>query len=95
MRIRPTEVRAIAALLDEPADSAEDLARMVIEKLAELREKRQEYVVLVAEPGMTSVRGFFDTPNQAKRALGKSIIASRPGVRGGVFPVIKSDTEEG
>lgn len=94
MRTRPTEVRALAALLNEPADDVEDLARRCIEKLAELREKRDEYVVLVMEPGMTTVRGFFDTPNQAKRALSKGhIVATQPGVRGGIFRVLKTEED--
>ena len=83
MRVLPTEVKAIAKMLNEPADSAEDLARSILLELEQLRSKRRHWVVITRDPtGLTSVWGTYSTVKEAERAIGKDIIASRPGTKG-------------
>lgn len=83
-RLRPTEVRAVAALLNDPADDVETLAEDVIRKLDELRAKRDVWVVLVRYPdsGIPGVFGPYDTENQANRAMGRDIVAYKEGTWG-------------
>ena len=56
-RLRPSEVKAVAALLNEPADSVEELAKDVIRKINELREGRKEYVVTLISDRIVSTPG--------------------------------------
>lgn len=81
-RLRPSEVKAVVALLDEPADSVEDLAKDVIRKINELREGRKEYVVTLISDGIVSTWGPYDTVKEASKRAGEFIIASKPGKKG-------------
>jgi len=81
-RLRPSEVKAVVALLDEPADSVEDLAKVVIRKINELREGRKEYVVTLISDGIVSTWGPYDTVKEASKRAGEYIIASKPGKKG-------------
>jgi hypothetical protein len=75
-------VKAVVALLDEPADSVEDLAKDVIRKINELREGRKEYVVTLISDGIVSTWGPYDTVKEASKRAGEFIIASKPGKKG-------------
>lgn len=90
-RVRPTEVRALAALLNEPADSSEDLARRCVETLDDLRAKRKEYVVVVNDSGLLSAWGPYATVKECQRAVGDPIIACKPGAKGFLL-VLHRDT---
>lgn len=82
MALRPSEVKAVAKILDEPADDVTDLARRVITAINESRHARKEYVVTLLSDGIVSTWGPYDTVKQAEKAVGRHIIASRPGKRG-------------
>ena len=67
---RPTEVKAIAALLTEGADSPEALAKAVIDKLDELRTDRPWFtVVSIMSDRWATGCGPFVTDNKARQAL--------------------------
>jgi hypothetical protein len=80
--LRPSEVKAVAKILDEPAEDVTDLARRVITTINESRMARKEYVVTLLSDGIVSTWGPFDTVKQAEKAVGRHIIASKPGKRG-------------
>jgi hypothetical protein len=61
MAARPTEIRLVAGLLEEPAEDVEELAKRVIEALDEDRTKRPSYVFQVAAEGMAFDVGPFAT----------------------------------
>lgn len=95
MRLRPTEVKAVAALLDSPADDVTDLARTVIQTLDEMRAARDVYVILLHNPGVGIVAfGTFDTRKQAERFMQKEVGAATEGARAGIRKLIKEWGEE-
>lgn len=66
---RPTEIKEIALLLESPADSAEALAREVIDKLDQLRSERTQWVLITQPvPGFTSAWGPFVSELKATKA---------------------------
>lgn len=67
--MRPTEVRAVAALLSTEASSAEELAKAIIKTLDELREDREYYSVNVTIAKEGYSMGPFNTENQAVSAV--------------------------
>lgn len=69
MAPRPTEVKAVEALLHEPAEDARELAVRVIEALDELRAERPFYVAAVGSEDATWAYGAFATARQAEKAL--------------------------
>ena len=81
-RLRPTEVKAVAAMLNEPANDEYELAENIMRKINELRAKRKDYVVFVLDGNMPSVWGPYETQNSATKAVGTTVIASRPGAKG-------------
>lgn len=83
------------ALLDDPADDVQTLAEDVIRKIDDLRAKRDSWVVLVRYPdnNLPGVFGLYDTEAQAKRAIGKDIVAYREGTTGGAFKVKQVNEE--
>lgn len=93
-RLRPTEVKAIAALLNEPADSVEDLARQVLARVDELRAGRKEYVVVLLDGRIVSTWGPYDTVKEAEKRVGRHIIASRPGKKG-ILTILHRDWGDG
>ena len=69
-RIRPTEHKAIVALLDAPAASVEDLATDVILKIDELREARADWYIVKVDPGVAvTLHGPYLTRNAAKKEI--------------------------
>lgn len=91
-RLRPSEVKAVAALLNEPADSVEELAKDVIRKINELREGRKEYVVTLISDRIVSTWGPYDTVKEATNRCGQFIIASKPGKKG-ILTILHRDWE--
>ena len=82
MALRPSEIKAVAKILDEPADDVTDLARQVITAINESRMARKEFVVTLLSDGIVSTWGPYYTVKQAEKAVGRHIIASKPGKRG-------------
>ena len=83
MRPLPSMIKKVAALLDEPADDVNELARAVVNKVYELCEQQGHYVVVVSEPGgLVHAWGPYATVKEAQRSVGDPIIATREGARG-------------
>ena len=94
-RVRPTEHRAVVELLDAPATSVEDLATDVIQAIDTLRAKRNDWVVVVYDPGVAvHVHGPYLTQNAARKDIGNNVFAASPGAYALVLPLI-TDIEEG
>lgn len=69
-RVRPLEHKAIVALLNDPADSVEDLATDVIQKIDAMRAERKDYYVLIYDPGVClHLHGPYVTKNAANKAV--------------------------
>lgn len=90
-RLRPTEVKAVAELLSQPAADEYELAESIVRTINDMRAKRKDYVVFVNDSGMPSVWGTFETINAAKKAVGATVIASLPGAQGYIVPLISGD----
>ncbi len=75
---RPTEIRAVAELLMEGADSPEDLAKLVIKTLDALRAERETYTIFCFWNQGAYSYGPYSTRHQAETALadGKVPMAS-------------------
>jgi hypothetical protein len=93
MAARPTEIKLVAGLLEAPAESVEELAKAVINALDENRKGRQEFVLVTYDKPMVYAYGPYSTKLQATKAVEKGqLVASREGVRAGVFPLCKEYT---
>ena len=88
--LRPTEVKAVAKILDEPADDVTDLAKHIIRTIDELRVARKEYVVVLISDGIVSTYGPYSTVKEAFKRSGEFIIASKPGKKG-ILTVLHRD----
>lgn len=85
-RPRPTEVRAVAALLQEPAEDAEELAGRIIQALEDLRADRPSWAVVVAtgDGHLMYAYGPFATQKQAESAVAKGKVPLIKGQRFGI-----------
>jgi hypothetical protein len=71
MRIKPTEVRLVAALLEEEHPDAESLAREIITRLDEKRMSDPMYILGTMLGDIPLIWGPFATANQASKAASK------------------------
>lgn len=78
MRLRPTEVKAVTALLEHEASSVEELAKAVIKTIDEMRESRDHYVVRI-NLGEDFAVGPFPTRNAAEAAARTMHPEAEPG----------------
>ena len=88
--IRPTERRAVAELLSEPADDAEELAGRIITALDGLRGQRPFAVVVTqvdGQPAVTWGNGPYSTEQQARKSVEKGTVPVVSGSRAMVFTV--------
>ena len=92
VRIRPTEVKALVEVLDAEHADVETLATEVIAALDRMRESRKRWCVVVHD-GLPSVYGPYDTPTQARKDVGKNIIAHTEGTRGTLCVLRTTDME--
>lgn len=73
-RPRPTEVKAIVALLEGEAEDVEELAVRVIQTLDEARADRPGFIVVKAHQGqLTYAYGPWATRLQAEKGLAKGL----------------------
>lgn len=84
---RPTEVRALVALLNQPADSVEELAKTLIRTLDELRQDRTDYLVLRKMGPMLDCYGPYVTANAAAKAVESGKIPALDGASFRVVPL--------
>lgn len=89
MAPRPTEVKALVALLSEEHEDVEELAKTVILRLDELRKDRPQYVVGARfirgdSTGHTMIYGPYPTPKGAEK-VGTKLVAPSAGSSWGVY----------
>jgi hypothetical protein len=79
MRPRAAEIRAITALLDQEWDNVDDLASTLISEVFGMAGKRDKWCVIMQDPRLgVFTYGPYDTENQARKAIGKSIVSPGP-----------------
>ncbi len=70
MRPRKAELEAVVALLDEPADDVESLARAVLMLAWDMLQARDRVGVVLDQPGVAvTLHGPFESRTQADRFL--------------------------
>jgi len=74
---KPTEIKKVAALLEQPADDAEDMAKKVWELVEQLLRERTQYVVFAVHPSLNIIQavGPYSTEAQLKKDYAKRIHA--------------------
>lgn len=82
MRLRPTEIKHLTAMLDDPADDVEQLARDILTYVYETWEKRPGWVFVMNDSGILSAWGPYDTVKEGMKRVGDPIVASKPGAKG-------------
>lgn len=79
MQPKVTEIRKVAALLDQEWPDVEDLARAVTQTVMDMVEAREQWCVLGLDSRLGAfVFGMYDTEGRAKKAIGKSIVSPGP-----------------
>lgn len=91
-RLRPTEVKAVAAALNEPADDVTDLAKHIINLLDEMRAGRKQYVIVHPQGRLLSTYGPYDTVKEASKRAGEYIQAMTPDTKG-IITILHKDPE--
>lgn len=89
-RPRPTLIRAVANLLQEPAEDAEELAERIIALIDELESEREKYAVVKtfgSDPRNLGAIGPFNTRKQAEKAISSGLIPFMPGERYQICPI--------
>lgn len=84
---RPTEVKAVAAAISEPAADATEAAKRAIQALDEARQDRTDYLVVRQAGGLAQAFGPYPTYNAAAKALTGGKIPAIDGSRFFVIPV--------
>lgn len=83
MRPTPTMIKAVAKMLNEPAEDVDTLARDVVNLIYTRWAEEGHYVVVVTEPSrLWHAWGPYKTVKEAHKAIGDPIIACREGARG-------------
>lgn len=67
--MRPTEVKAVAELLEHEAESTTELAKAIIKRLDVMRKDYDRWSVNIHLAGVKHSMGPFDTENQAVGAV--------------------------
>jgi hypothetical protein len=98
-RLKPTEIKAVAELLEAPASDTADLARDILRKVNEMRERESLWVVAVARPRREAqLFGPYLTQAEAKRAVDSGVVLTgfgdAPGIRIGYWRLQGRDEEE-
>ena len=79
MRPRAAEIRAIVAMLDREWDNVDELASTILNEAFGMAAKRDKWCVIMHDPRLgVFTFGPFDTENQARKAIGKSIVSPGP-----------------
>lgn len=84
---RPTEVKAVAAAISEPAADATEAAKRAIAALDEARRDRTDYLVVRQAGGLAQAFGPYPTYASAAKALTGGKIPAIDGSRFFVIPV--------
>ena len=75
MKAKPSEIKKMAALLEEEAESSEEMAKKVWELVEELTAKRDQYMAIAVYPSlkMAIAVGPYNTVNNLRKDYGKHI----------------------
>ena len=75
MKAKPSEIKKMAALLDEEAESSEDMAKKVWELVEELTAKRDQYMAVAVYPSLkiAIAVGPYNTLNQLRKDYAKHV----------------------
>jgi len=86
-RLKPTEVRLVAALLQEEADDADELAARIIRSLDEKREDDTVYSCVYYDPNTGAVipYGPYPTEGTARKEYSKLVSPGPLPARGAVL----------
>lgn len=83
MRPRKNDVQRMVALLEAEHEDVEELAYRVLEDAWDLLQQREVWCCIVDDDGAgTVVWGPYESETQVRKAIGKEIVASRPGAKG-------------
>lgn len=73
----------MVGLLEAEHEDVEELAFRVLEEAWGLLQRRETWSLIVDDPGAGTVAwGPYESESQARRAVGKEIVASSPGAKG-------------
>lgn len=74
---KPSEIKKVAALLEQDATDAEDMAKKIWELVEDLMKQREQYVCVVTHPTLNlyQVVGPYGTENQLRKDYAKRIHA--------------------
>jgi hypothetical protein len=77
MKAKPSEIKRMAALLDQEAESSEDMAKKVWELVEELTAARDAYMAVVVHPTVqvAIAIGPYNTVNNLRKDYEKHMIA--------------------
>jgi hypothetical protein len=69
MKAKPSEIKKMAALLEQDAESSEDMAKRVWELVEELTAQRDQYMAVVVHPSIkvAIAIGPYNTVNQLRK----------------------------
>ena len=84
---RPTEVKAVAAAISEPAADATEAAKKAIAALDESRQDRTDYLVVRQAGGLAQAFGPYATYAQCQKAIEGARIPALDGSRFFVVPL--------
>lgn len=84
---RPSEIKAVVALLMDPADDVTELAKAIIKTVDESRQDRTDYLAVVQNGGLANAYGPYATYNQAAKAIEGGKLPAVDGSRWFVVPV--------
>lgn len=87
MRHRPTEIKEIVKLLEREHEDIDQLAVDILDLLVDIKWRRGAFVVAVQQFGHLFLFGPFANRQEAKRSIGKDIVAADTGARGGAILV--------
>lgn len=85
---RPTEIKAVAAAISEPAETAQEAAKRAIQALDDSRLDRTDYLVIAQAGRFVQGYGLYPTYKKAADAIEKQQIRGVDGTRFFVVPVI-------
>lgn len=95
MRVKPTEMKLVSAMLAEPAEDADSLAEAIIRALDEKRRQDDAFYAIVTDDlsrslGTVWTQGPYPTRLQARKALDKARAPGRNG-RGCISQRLRED----
>lgn len=98
-RMKPTEVRAIADMLQEPAEDADELARMILRRINEMRDREGVWVMQVFDVESRRIQamwGPYQSAQQARRAVeeGRVLSISKGESRASLWRLVDSETAD-